>query len=137
MDALLTAAPVCKEVQFEGLLAISGNYANVTIDGASTAIGSIKYLDNSTISALDKKRVVVKGYFVGTSSNKYVNVLPYSVSEAGGETPATPSITVNPASLSFVAAGETKTDAKVVWRLLLALKGESRTMRCTPFSLLR
>ena len=109
MDALLTAAPVCKEVQFEGLLAISGNYANVTIDGASTAIGSIKYLDNSTISALDKKRVVVKGYFVGTSSNKYVNVLPYSVSEAGGETPATPSITVNPASLSFVAAGETKT----------------------------
>jgi hypothetical protein len=34
-------------------------------------------------------------------------------------------------------AGDTKTDAKVVCRLLLALNGERRTMRCTPFSLLR
>ena len=35
------------------------------------------------------------------------------------------------------AVSETKTEAKVVWRLLFALKGERRTMRCTPFSLLR
>lgn len=104
MDALLTATPVCKDVQFEGTLAISGNYANVTIAGAATAIGSIKYIDNATISAFNGKNVVVKGYFVGTSSNKYVNVLPYSVEEAAGETPTEPTITgVNPASLSWSA----------------------------------
>jgi len=34
-------------------------------------------------------------------------------------------------------AGDTNTDAKVVCRLLLALNGDRRTMRCTPFSLLR
>jgi len=40
-------------------------------------------------------------------------------------------------SIESSTAGDTKTDAKVVWRLLLALKGDRRTMRCTPFSLLR
>ena len=106
MDALLSGTPVCTEIEFEGNLAISGNHVNVTIPGASTAIGSVKYIDNSTISQLNGKDVVVKGYFVGTSSGKYVNVLPYSVEEANPSTD--PQMTVDPASLSFAAAGGEK-----------------------------
>lgn len=106
MDQLLSVDPVCTEIQFTGTLSIDGDYVNVAIDGASKAIGSVKYIDNTTISDLDGAVVVVKGYFVGTSSGKYVNVLPYSI-EAAGEVP--PSITVNPTSLTFAAAGEAKT----------------------------
>lgn len=106
MDALLSGTPVCTEIEFEGNLAISGNYVNVTIPGASTAIGSVKYIDNSTVAAYDGKDVIVKGYFVGTSSGKYVNVLPYSVEEANPSTD--PQMTVDPASLSFAAAGGEK-----------------------------
>ena len=106
MDALLSGTPVCTEIEFEGNLAISDNYVNVTIPGASTAIGSVKYIDNSTVAAYDGKDVIVKGYFVGTSSGKYVNVLPYSVEETNPSTD--PEMTVDPASLSFPAAGGEK-----------------------------
>ena len=106
MDALLSGTPVCTEIAFQGNLAISGNCVNVTIPGASTAIGSVKYIDNSTVAAYDGKDVIVKGYFVGTSSSKYVNVLPYSVEEANPSTD--PQMTVDPASLSFAAAGGEK-----------------------------
>ena len=106
MDALLSGTPVCTEIAFQGNLAISGNYVNVTIPGASTAVGSIKYIDNSTVAAYDGRDVLVKGYFVGTSSGKYVNVLPYSIEEANPSTD--PEMTVDPASLSFPAAGGEK-----------------------------
>lgn len=106
MDALLSGTPVCKEIEFEGNLAVDGNYVNVTIPGAVSAIGSVKYIDNSTVAAYDGKDVIVKGYFVGTSSGKYVNVLPYSVEEANPSTD--PQMTVDPASLSFAAAGGEK-----------------------------
>ena len=106
MDALLSGTPVCTEIAFQGNLAVSGNYVNVTIPGASTAIGSVKYIDNSTVAAYDGKDVIVKGYFVGTSSGKFVNVLPYSIEETNPSTD--PEMTVDPASLSFPAAGGEK-----------------------------
>lgn len=106
MDALLSGELVCQEVQFEGNLEISGNYMNVTIPGASTAIGSIKYVETSTVEAYNGKDVIIKGYYVGYSSNKYVNVLPYSVEEANPSTD--PAIKADPTSLSFAAAGESK-----------------------------
>ena len=106
MDALLSGTPVCTEIAFQGNLAVSDNYVNVTIPGASTAVGSIKYIDNSTVAAYDGRDVLVKGYFVGTSSSRYVNVLPYSVEETNPSTD--PEMTVDPASLSFPAAGGEK-----------------------------
>lgn len=106
MDALLSGELVCQEVQFEGNLEISGNYMNVTIPGASTAIGSIKYVETSTVEAYNGKNIIVKGYYVGYSSNKYVNVLPYSVEEANPSTD--PAIKADPTSLSFAAARESK-----------------------------
>ncbi len=113
MDALLSASPVCKEIEFEGNLVVDGNYVNVTIPGASTAIGSVKYIDNSTISQLNGKDVVVKGYFVGTSSSKYVNVLPYSIEEVGGSTEPDPDMT--PIG-EITTAGNYKTEGTVVAR---------------------
>ena len=113
MDALLSGTPVCTEIEFEGNLAISGNYVNVTIPGASTAIGSVKYIDNSTISQLNGKDVVVKGYFVGTSSGKYVNVLPYSIEEVGGPTEPDPDMT--PIG-EITTEGTYKTEGTVVAR---------------------
>ena len=106
MDALLSGELVCQEVQFEGNLEISDNFMNVTIPGASTAIGSIKYVETSTVEAYNGKDIIVKGYYVGYSSNKYVNVLPYSVEEANPSTD--PAIKADPTSLSFAAAGESK-----------------------------
>lgn len=106
MDALLSGELVCQEVQFEGNLEISGNFMNVTIPGASTAIGSIKYVETSTVEAYNGKDIIVKGYYVGYSSSKYVNVLPYSVEEANPSTD--PAIKADPTSLSFAAAGESK-----------------------------
>ena len=106
MDALLSGELVCQEVQFEGNLEISGNYMNVTIPDASTAIGSIKYVETSTVEAYNGKDIIVKGYYVGYSSNMYVNVLPYSVEEANPSTD--PAIKADPTSLSFAAAGESK-----------------------------
>lgn len=106
MDALLSGELVCQEVQFEGNLEIRGNYMNVTIPGASTAIGSIKYVETSTVEAYNGKDIIVKGYYVGYSSNTYVNVLPYSVEEANPSTD--PAIKADPTSLSFAAAGESK-----------------------------
>ena len=106
MDALLSGELVCQEVQFEGNLEISGNYMNVTIPGALTATGSIKYVETSTVEAYNGKDIIVKGYYVGYSSNKYVNVLPYSVEEANPSTD--PAIKADPTSLSFTAAGESK-----------------------------
>lgn len=106
MDALLSGELVCQEVQFEGNLEISGNYMNVTIPDASTAIGSIKYVETSTVEAYNGKDIIVKGYYVGYSSNTYVNVLPYCVEEANPSTD--PAIKADPTSLSFAAAGESK-----------------------------
>lgn len=106
MDALLSGELVCQEVQFEGNLEIRGNYMNVTIPDASTAIGSIKYVETSAVEAYNGKDIIVKGYYVGYSSNQYVNVLPYRVEEANPSTD--PAIKADPTSLSFAAAGESK-----------------------------
>lgn len=107
MDRLLTEAPVCKEIQYSGVIEVEGKgkFVNVRVDGTTKAIGLVKYIDNATVAELNGAQVVVKGYFIGTSSDKFVNTLPYEI-KATGEIP--PSITVNPTSLTFAAAGEAK-----------------------------
>ena len=85
LDAMLTEK-LSKEIEFVGTLVVSGNYINIEVDGAATQ-GSIKYVDNTAYTSLDGKTVTVKGYFVGASSNKYINVLPYSIAEAEEPTP--------------------------------------------------
>ena len=75
-------------VTYTGTLSISGNYYNVSIDGASTAIGSISYPFAGTVSPdLNGKEVTITGYTIGVSSGKYVNTMATSVVEVGDTAP--------------------------------------------------
>ncbi|MBO4589837.1 MAG: hypothetical protein J5698_02560 [Bacteroidaceae bacterium] len=79
MDDLL-GTKVVQYGQYTGTLAISGNYYNVTVPDCQTAVGSISYPNSGLIDASwDGCEVTVKGYFIGTSSEKYFNTMATSV----------------------------------------------------------
>ena len=82
MDAQLSKTTI-EYVEYVGTLSVSGNYYNVAIDGASTAIGSLQYIDAAAFpKAVDGAKIKVRGYFIGVSSGKYVNTMTVSVVEA-------------------------------------------------------
>ncbi len=96
LDAWLKA-PAIKYVEYVGQLTVSGNYYNVTIPGASTAIGSVQYPTDaikSTLTDLNGKYIKVTGWLIGYSSSKYTNTMATAVVETtapeGGETPENP-----------------------------------------------
>lgn len=79
MDAYLSA-PSVKYVQYTGTLSISGYYYNVTIDGASAAIGSIAYPAEGLVdTSLDGKKITVTGYAIGQNKDMYVTTMGVSV----------------------------------------------------------
>ena len=87
LDAFISA-PVVKYASFEGVLAISGNYYNITIDGASTAVGSISYPAGEMKSALDAlngKGVKVTGFMIGVAQSKYTNMMVTAVVATGND----------------------------------------------------
>ena len=97
-DAMLNKT-VAEEVEFVGKWVVSGNFINIEgIEGA-TKTGSIKYVNNADYAQFDGQTVVIKGYFVGVSTNKYINVMPYSVELD----PNAPSLTVDKTELTFKA----------------------------------
>lgn len=97
-DAMLNKN-VAEEVEFTGTWVISGNYINIEgIEGA-TKTGSIKYVNNADYAEFDGQTVVIKGFFVGVSSGKYVNVMPYSVELD----PNAPSLNVDKTEITFAA----------------------------------
>lgn len=108
-DAYAAAAPVVKYVQYTGVLTISGFYYNVAVEGTNLQ-GSLAYpIDGSIDASLNGQEIVVTGYAMGmTNKSTMINTLAITV-ESG--TPSTdPAISkVDPASLSFAAAGESKT----------------------------
>ena len=79
LDEIQAAGKVTerKFVSFTGKLSISGNYYNITIEGAETAVGSI-VKPKEDYSALNGKTVVVKGYLMYVN-NKYVYAVATSV----------------------------------------------------------
>ena len=88
MDAQL-AKTVVEYIEYVGTLSVSGNYYNVNIDGAATAIGSLQYIDASAHpAAVDGAKIKVRGYFIGVSSSKYVNTMTVAVEAVEDETPA-------------------------------------------------
>ena len=108
LDAWLKA-PSIKYVEYVGQLTISGNYYNVTIPGASTAIGSVQYPADAiktTLDGLGGKYIKVTGWLIGYSQSKYTNTMATAVVETeapetpetpgGGETPETPEVPVIP-----------------------------------------
>ena len=78
MDAFLSA-PAVKYIEYTGTLTISGNYYNVAVEGAATAIGSIQYPKDGVVTATSGAVVKVTGYAIGVSSSKYVNTMAVKV----------------------------------------------------------
>lgn len=63
-------------ISYTGTLAVSGNYTNVTVEGASTHTGSLTYIPASfDASSFDGKVVKVTGFYIGISSSKYINTM--------------------------------------------------------------
>ncbi len=63
-------------ISYTGTLAVSGNFTNVTVEGASTHTGSLTYIPASfDASSFDGKVVKVTGFFIGISSGKYINTM--------------------------------------------------------------
>ena len=79
MDAQLAKTTV-EYIEYVGTLSVSGNYYNVNVDGATTAIGSLQYIDAAAHpAAVHGAKIKVRGYFIGVSSSKYVNTMTVSV----------------------------------------------------------
>lgn len=75
-DSYPASATTSTYVSYYGVLAKSGNYYNVTVDGAATYTGSItKPVDALGLADMDGKMVHLTGYFLGVSSSKYLNLL--------------------------------------------------------------
>ena len=73
-------------VKVAGTVAVSGNYVNFKVEGATARQGSLQGLD---VKDYDGKEVVLEGYYVGTGGNNgiYVYIAVTSVKEvssAGG-----------------------------------------------------
>lgn len=64
-------------ITFTGTVAKSGNYFNVNVEGATAHVGTISSpVESLGLDALDGKKVVLTGYFIGlTSKDKYINLL--------------------------------------------------------------
>ncbi|MDE6011106.1 MAG: hypothetical protein K2F87_06665 [Muribaculaceae bacterium] len=86
MDAAILAETpfLAQYVQLTGTVSISGNYYNITVPGAETAIGS-GYMVPDYIKAQleDGKTYTITGYFMAISGGKYYNVTITSVSAPG------------------------------------------------------
>lgn len=83
-----TTDPTVKYISYSGTLSISGNYYNVTLEGTTTAIGSISYPAPGLVSPdLNGKEVTVTGYTVGVGGGKYVNTMATSVVAVGETAP--------------------------------------------------
>lgn len=79
MDNQLTSKTI-DYIQYTGKLTVSGTYYNVSVDGTSTAIGSIQYPEASLgLATMNNKPIKVTGYFIGVSSSKYVNTMAVNV----------------------------------------------------------
>ena len=82
MDAQLTKTAV-EYIEYVGTLSVNGNYYNVTVEGTSTAMGSLQYIDATEFpAAVDGAEIKVRGYFIGVSSGKYVNTMTVAVEAA-------------------------------------------------------
>ena len=91
-----TPAELSTYVQYEGVLTISDTHYNITsIDGASTAIGSISYPISTDFTSLSGKTVKVTGYYVGISSSTYYNTMLESIEEVVNTDPVISASDVN------------------------------------------
>lgn len=131
MDAYL-AAPAIQYVEYTGTLTINGNYYNVAIEGAATAVGSIQYPQDDIKNNLTTGSVVkVTGYLIGTSSSKYVNTMAVKVEtvENGEEPEEAKSYTVTEALAAYVDGQ--KIPAIVTGYIVGTINGQAYTEGCS------
>lgn len=70
------AEPKIQYVQVTGELVISGNYYNLNVEGAETAVGSlINPLSSVLGDVTNNSKVTVTGFAMYTSGGKYVNIV--------------------------------------------------------------
>lgn len=107
IDDLMTVESVTATyVKFTGTLNISGYYYNVVFPFETNYQGSLYYPDAEALglAVLNRREVIVEGWFTSISGSRYLNVVATKVSSASED----PYITADETA-SFVAAGETKT----------------------------
>ena len=125
-DSQLSSKTV-EYVEYTGVLEISGYYYNVTVSGATTAVGSLSYPAESLgLAAMNGKTIKVTGYFVGVSSSKFVNTMVVSVQvvEGGddgstdnpGDNPDTPGTPDTP-DTPEVTPLEVEVNSSLTWTL--------------------
>ena len=86
MDAAILAETpfLAQYVQITGTVSISGNYYNITVPGAQTAVGSGYMVPDYIKSQLeDGKDYTITGYLMAISGGKYYNITISSVAPAG------------------------------------------------------
>ena len=66
------------EVQVTGTVVKSDSYLNINVEG-STKLATFKYVDTAEYEKFIDKKVVIKGYVMGTYQR--LSILPYSVTE--------------------------------------------------------
>ncbi|MDE7097228.1 MAG: hypothetical protein K2O47_07035, partial [Muribaculaceae bacterium] len=105
MDQAITRTDdaTAEYVQFTGKLSISGNYYNITVAGATTAIGSLYQFPADLFPALENDgEYVFTGYFTSISSGKYYNILATDITPATAKSSA-PKKVVNVEATSHYA----------------------------------
>ena len=97
------AGTTAEFISFTGTIAVSGNYTNINVDGA-TKVGSASFPTGNP-ALTNGQRALIKGYFNGFSGSngKYLNIVVVSVESAGA---VESSISVNDMT---VEVGKTKT----------------------------
>ena len=79
--------PKIEYVSVTGTMNISGNYYNLNIEGAETAVGSIVYpIDAVKTNLTNGVTVTVKGFAMYTSSSKYINIVATEAKSEGEST---------------------------------------------------
>lgn len=85
LDSWITE-PEIDYIQFRGVLTISGNYYNVSVEGATTAIGSIVYPSDELKEKLSNGSTYdLTGFAMYVSGSKYVNIVVTEAKLVGQE----------------------------------------------------
>lgn len=102
MDVAITATDDFhpQYVSLTGTLTISGNYYNVTVDGAATAVGSLYMVPDYLKPQLENgKTYTFNGYFMAISGGKYYNIVVVSAGAPVAKVRRAPSAALQMAAL--------------------------------------
>ncbi len=86
LDVIATrsASENAQYVNVKGIVAVNGNYINMTVDGAANSQASVYYATDEVKAKLQNGlEADIKGYLVSVSSGKYVNIIVTEVATSG------------------------------------------------------